>query len=71
MMLITRANKDSQISASCAEGNILIFGWDGDLIESNHSARHFINVRKMASSSDQVEQDAVLELSHPKNMVSV
>ena len=72
MKLIIQANKGCQISSCSAEGNILIFGWSGhDSNESNHSRRQFINVRKMAFGCDQVEQDIVLKLSHPKNKVSI
>jgi hypothetical protein len=81
MKLITKADKDCQFSSYCAEGNILMFGWtegssefhsDGSVesTESTQGLRHFINVRKMALDSDQVEQDMVVELSHRKDTVS-
>jgi hypothetical protein len=83
MMLVTKANKDCPFSSYSAEGNTLMFGWTDGSSESPHSdgsvdstesiqgLRHFINVRKMALGTDQVEQDIVVELSHRKDTVSL
>lgn len=83
MELITQADKNCQFSSYCAEGNILMFAWREDSTEPLHSdssdgstgssrgSRHFINVRKMALHSDQVERNMVVELSLPQDMVSL
>jgi hypothetical protein len=66
MQLITKASKDNEISAYCAERDLLIFGWT-----AYDPSRQYVAVRKMALTPDQVEREVVMEINLPIQRVSV
>ena len=61
MQLITKVNKDFDIKAYSAEGDLLLFAW------SNYDvSKQYVAIRKMASTPDQVEQEISIEISGQK-----
>ena len=55
MRLITKASKDCEIKAFCAEEDLLVFG-----CSDYNSQRQHVTIRKMALAPNQVEQDVVM-----------
>ena len=61
MQLITKVNKDFDIKAYSAEGDLLWFA------SSNYDvSKQYVAIRKMASTPDQVEQEMTIEISGQK-----